>query len=246
MDLYPAIDLRDGKCVRLLRGDFDAETIYDDNPAAVAKRFEASGAKWIHVVDLDAARTGSMTNLGSVAAICQAVGCSVEVGGGVRSIDAADALIDAGVARVIVGTAAIEEPSLVVELCERHPGQVAVGLDTRQGIVAVRGWVAESQGHALLDALESFARVGVAAFIVTAIERDGTLEGPDISQLRSVLGATDTPVIASGGVGTLDDLRLLASTQVAGRAFAGAIAGKALYEGRFTVEEGIAACSLHE
>lgn len=245
MELFPAIDLRGGRCVRLLRGDYAAETVYDDDPVAVALRYEAAGARWIHVVDLDAARDGAATNIGAVAAVCRAVSCRVQSGGGVRSAEAAEALISAGVARVVMGTAAVEDPEMVTVIANRHPGAVAVGLDARGREVAVRGWT-ESSGADLLDMARRFERSGAAALVVTEIGRDGTLEGPDVDQLRSVLEATELPVIASGGVGGLDDLRLLAQTRVGGRAPAGVIVGRALYERRFTVEEAIRACSPRE
>lgn len=223
-----------------MRGDFAAETVYDADPVAVARRFEADGARWIHVVDLDAARTGEPANLPVIAAIAGAVSCTLQVGGGVRNGDAARALLDAGVERVVIGTAAVEQPDLVDELAARHPGHVAVGLDARGNEVAVRGWV-EGGGADLLDLSRRFAASGVAALIVTEIGRDGTLAGPDLAQLGSVLAAVDLPVIASGGVGTLDDLRALDALVVGGRRLSGAIAGRALYEARFSVAEGLAA-----
>ena len=225
----------------MLRGDFAAETIYDANPVAVARDFEAQGARWIHVVDLDAARTGSAANLGAIEAICAAVECPVQAGGGVRSVEAAGVLFGAGVERVIVGTAAVENPELVDVLCQLHGGHVGVGLDAHGREVAVRGWVAGS-GRNLLDLAQRFAQSGVSALVVTEIGRDGTLEGPDIDQLEAVLAITATPLIASGGVGTLDDLVALAGLSAGSRRLQGAIAGRSLYERRFTVAEGIQAC----
>lgn len=240
LDLYPAIDLRAGRCVRLHQGDFAAETVYGDDPVGVAVGFAAAGAPWIHVVDLDAARTGDPVNRAVVGAVCAAVGVPVECGGGVRSRDAAAELLDLGVARVVVGTAAVEQPDLVDDLCARHPGRIAVGLDARGRDVAVRGWRTGS-GVDLLDLAVRFAASGVAALVVTEIGRDGTMAGPDLDQLGAVLEVTDLPLVASGGVGELADLRALARLERGGRRLAGAIAGRALYEGRFTVEEGIAA-----
>jgi phosphoribosylformimino-5-aminoimidazole carboxamide ribotide isomerase len=241
LELYPAIDLRAGRCVRLHQGDFDAETVYDDDPVAVARAFAAAGANWIHVVDLDAARTGEPANLAVIERIATEVECAIEVGGGVRSQAAADALLLAGATRVIIGTAAVEQPDLVDALCAAHPGRVAVGLDARGREVAVRGWV-EGSGADLLALAARFEASGVAALIVTEIGRDGTMEGPDLEQLRSVLEVTAVPVIASGGVGTIDDLVALADLTVFGadgetRSLHGAIAGRAIYEGRFTVGE---------
>ena len=238
MDLYPAIDLRAGRCVRLHQGDFAAETVYDDDPVAVAAGFAADGVRWLHVVDLDAARTGEPANLAVIERIARAVECRVQCGGGVRSVAAADALILAGAARVVVGTAAVEHPELVDELCARHPGRIAVGLDARGREVAVRGWV-EGSGADLVELAERFEASGVAALIVTEIGRDGTMAGPDLDQLRTVLAATSIPVIASGGVGDLDDILALAALEVRERRLLGTIVGKALYEGRFRLAEAL-------
>ena len=242
-ELFPAIDLRDGRAVRLVRGDYDAETVYSEDPVEVARAYEAAGARWIHVVDLDAARTGEAANLPLVAAIAGAVGCEIEAGGGVRSADAGTRLLDAGVARVVVGTAAVERPDLVTELCRRHPGRVAVGLDAWGRHLAVRGWT-ETTGADLVEAARRLEGQGVSALIVTEISRDGTMAGPDLGQLGAVLGNTDLDVIASGGIGTLDDLRALAALRSNSRALAGVIVGRALYEGRFTVEEALSCLAL--
>jgi phosphoribosylformimino-5-aminoimidazole carboxamide ribotide isomerase len=238
-ELYPAIDLRGGRAVRLLRGDYAAETVYSDDPVAVARSFEAAGARWIHVVDLDAARSGEAGNLDLVAAVAKSVRSKVETGGGVRSVAAAERLVDAGVARVVVGTAAVEQPELVTELAARFPGQVAVGLDARGRHVAVKGWT-ETTGADLVELAKRFEGEGVSALIVTEIGRDGTMEGPDLDQLGAVLEATGVDVVASGGVGTLDDISALARLRSGGRALAGIIVGRAIYEGRFTVEEALA------
>jgi phosphoribosylformimino-5-aminoimidazole carboxamide ribotide isomerase len=243
-ELYPAIDLRGGRAVRLLRGDYAAETVYSDDPVAVARSFEAAGARWIHVVDLDAARSGEAGNLDLVAAVAKSVASKVETGGGVRSVAAAERLIDAGVARVVIGTAAVERPELVTELAGRFPGQVAVGLDARGRQVAVKGWT-ETTGADLVELARRFEGQGVSALIVTEIGRDGTMDGPALDQLGAVLEATSVDVIASGGVGTLDDIRALAGLEHGGadggsRRLAGIIVGRALYEGRFTVEEALA------
>lgn len=236
MDLFPAIDLRGGRCVRLYQGDYDQETVYGDDPVAMARSFAAAGAPWIHVVDLDAARTGMPENRDVVAAIARAVDVPVQAGGGVRSAAAAQALVAAGVARVVVGTAALEDPGLVARLAAQH--RVAVGLDVRGSRVAVRGW-REDSGTALLDILPRFEDVGVEAVVVTQIAVDGTLEGPDLAGLAEVLAATSLEVVASGGVGSLDDLRALAALEAGGRHVAGVIAGKAIYERRFTVAEAV-------
>jgi phosphoribosylformimino-5-aminoimidazole carboxamide ribotide isomerase len=238
MELYPAIDIRGGRCVRLLQGDYDQETVYGDDPVAVAKGYEAAGAPWVHVVDLDAARSGRPENRDVVAAVAAAVGVPVQSGGGVRSEAAAEALLSTGVRRVVIGTAALQDPPLVRRLAAAWPGRIAVGVDGRSGEAAVHGWT-EGSGVSVLDAVARFEDAGVAAVIVTDIGRDGTLAGPDLDGLAAVLDRTVIDVIASGGVGSLDDLRALAGL---GR-LAGAIVGKALYEGVFTVEEAIAACA---
>jgi phosphoribosylformimino-5-aminoimidazole carboxamide ribotide isomerase len=240
IELLPAIDLRGGHCVRLRQGDFAAETVYDDDPVRVAREFADAGASWIHVVDLDAARTGERTHLDQIAAIAAAVECQVEVGGGVRTADAAATLLEAGVARVVVGTAAVERPALVEELCREHPGRVAVGVDARGNEVAVRGWL-EGSGADLVDVAQRFEGMGLAALIVTEIGRDGTLEGPAYGQLLTALAATEVPVVASGGVGTIEDLRALAALRADGRGLAGVIVGRAIYEGRFDVAAALAA-----
>ncbi len=238
MDLYPAIDLRGGRCVRLLRGDYDRETHYGDDPVAQAVAFAAAGAPWIHVVDLDAARSGEATNREVIAAICAAVEVPVQSGGGVRSVAAAAALAEVGVARVVIGTAALESPELVAEVAARQP--VAVGLDARGRELAAHGWEVAS-GLDLIDVARRFNDVGVAALVVTEIGRDGTLEGPAFDQLADVLAVGDLDVVASGGVGTVDDLRRLAALEVGGRRLSGAILGRALYEGTVDLAEAIEA-----
>lgn len=237
-ELYPSIDIRDGKVVRLLRGDFAVETVYADDPLRVAREFEAAGARWIHVVDLDASRTGEPVNLEVIEAICASVRCRVQTGGGVRTAEAAGNLLRSGTARVVVGTAAVERPALVDELCTEHPGQVAVGLDARGRNVAVQGWTEESGGD-LVDLAQRFESSGISALVVTQIQVDGTLEGPDLATLELMLLSTEVPVVASGGVGTLDDLRVLAAMEVDGRSLAGVIVGRAIYEGRFTVSDAL-------
>ena len=241
MDLYPAIDLLDGRAVRLYQGDYARETVYNDDPIAQAKEFAAAGARWIHVVDLDAARTGAPRNRDVIAAICDAVDVPIQTGGGVRSEAAADALFDLGVTRVVLGTAALEDPELVRLLASRHP--VAVGLDARGREVAVRGWE-EGSGQDLLDVARGFADAGVEALIVTEIARDGTLEGPDLDGLGEVLEASELPVIASGGVGSLADIVALNALRSAGRRLSGAIVGRALYEGEFTLSDALASVSV--
>jgi phosphoribosylformimino-5-aminoimidazole carboxamide ribotide isomerase len=247
VDLFPAIDLRGGRCVRLLRGDYDAETVYGDDPVAQAESLVRAGSRWVHMVDLDAARSGEpdAANREAIEAVCASVArrARVQVGGGVRSEAAAGRLLDVGVSRVVVGTAAVTDPDLVDALVARFGGhRIAVGLDARGRAVAVRGWTADS-GADLVDLAQRFGAAGVAALIVTEIGRDGTMAGPDVDQLADVMAACSLDVVASGGVGTVDDLRTLAGMAVDGRGLAGAIVGRALYERRFTVEEALAACS---
>jgi len=233
-DLYPAIDLRGGRVVRLTQGDYDAETVYGDDPVAVAMSFAEAGAPWVHVVDLDAARSGDPVNRSVVRDIATALSgrARLQNGGGVRSLADARELADAGVDRVVMGSAAVSDPDLVAACSEVVP--VAVGLDHREGELAVHGWT-EASGVSLTDALGRFPTA--AAFVVTDISRDGMLTGPDVEGLAAAVAATSTPVIASGGVSSLDDVMALAA--IAG--LAGVITGKALYEGRFTVTGALAA-----
>ena len=242
--LYPAIDLRGGRCVRLYQGDYGKESAYGTDPVQMAADFASAGATWVHVVDLDAARTGEPANRDVVAAIAAALtplGVSVQAGGGVRDQASAEALFAAGVTRVVLGTAAIEHPELVWELAGQHP--VAVGLDARGGEVAVRGWT-ERSGRRVTELLAEYEGAGVAAVVVTEIDRDGTLAGPDVDGLAAVLEATALPVIASGGVSSLADLESLASLRAAsGRRLSGVIVGKALHEGLFSIEEAVGVCA---
>ncbi|MGH9155031.1 MAG: 1-(5-phosphoribosyl)-5-[(5-phosphoribosylamino)methylideneamino]imidazole-4-carboxamide isomerase [Acidimicrobiales bacterium] len=242
MDLYPAIDIRGGACVRLVQGDYARERVYRGDPVVVAAELEAAGARWLHVVDLDAARTGRPENRAAVAAIAAAATVPVQSGGGVRDEFSAESLLDAGVARVIVGTAALEDPAMVRRLAGRHPGRIAVALDARGPELALRGWT-EPAGLSLRDGLALFDGSGVAAFVVTDIARDGMLAGPDLDGLAEVLAMTATPVIAAGGVSTSGDLRALSKVVATdGRRLAGAVVGTALYEGSFTMAEALAAC----
>ncbi len=241
LDLFPAIDLRDGRCVRLLRGDYDRETVYGDDPVAQARRFADAGARWLHVVDLDAARSGDPVNRAIVAAIAAAVDVPVQAGGGVRSVEAAEALFRAGVARVVVGTAAVERPELV-EALTGAGRRVAIGLDGRSGQLATHGWEQETDLD-VVGVAQQFEDLGVDAVVVTEIDRDGTLDGPDTDGLRRVLAATSIDVIASGGVGAVEHLRELAAVEAGGRRLAGVIVGRALYEGAVDLDEGLRACA---
>jgi len=243
-EVFPAIDILNGECVRLTQGDYDQATTYGNDPAAQAARFVAEGARWVHVVDLDAARSGEQRNLAAVAGIvaaCEPAGVAVQVGGGVRSVGAAEALLDAGVTRVVVGTAAVEDPDLVEALAARH--RVAVGLDARAGQVAVRGWH-ETSGATVVELARRFAGVGVDAVIVTDIARDGVLAGPDLEGLGALLNDVEVPVVASGGVARAADVAALAAlTGGPGghRQLAGVVVGRALYEGALTLAAALAA-----
>lgn len=233
VDLYPAIDIRAGHVVRLLQGDYGHETVYGDDPVEVAQSFADAGARWIHIVDLDAARSGDPVNRPVIGRIAAAVSgrAHVQTGGGVRSIDDARFLADAGIRRVVMGSAAVSHPQLVEDVAAFT--RVAVGLDHRAGQVAVHGWTQDS-GMELSDALGLFPAAD--AFIITDISRDGMLQGPDVEGLKMATAITTTPVIASGGVSSLSDIAVLAGIE----GVAGVITGKALYEARFTVAEALA------
>jgi len=248
MELFPAIDLHDGGAVRLVQGDFGRVRGYGD-PLALARSYVAGGARWIHVVDLDAARTGQPVNRDVVVQIAAAVDIPVQAGGGVRSAADATALLDHGLDRVVLGTAALETPELVESLASRYPGRVAVGLDHRGSDLAVRGWE-HPTGTTLEAALERLAGADLGAVVVTAIDRDGMLGGPDLQGLRATLALTTHPVVASGGVRSPSDLSALAGLEAPApppsasiRRLVGAIVGTALVEGAMTVEEAIAACA---
>lgn len=234
VQLYPSIDLLGGRVVRLRQGDYARETAYGDDPVAVAESFCSGGATWIHVVDLDAAKSGVPANHQLITAIADATAgqASLQVGGGVRSLEDAAALADAGVARVVMGSAAVADPQLVDVVAGKVP--VAVALDHRNGVVAVEGWTAGSK-LTVTDGLARFA--SAAAFVITDIGRDGELVGPDLDGIAAAVARTTVPVIASGGVASLDDVRGLAALP----GLAGIITGKALYEGRFSVAEALAA-----
>ena len=244
MKLYCAVDVRGGRCVRLRQGDYGAETVYDDDPVARAVQMADEGAGWIHVVDLDGARSGRPDNAAVVAAIAAVVDVPVQAGGGVRAAETAEAWFDAGVERVVLGTAALRDPDLVRDLAGSH--RVAVGLDARAGEVATDGWL-QGSGQSVLEVARRFEQDGVDAFVVTDIGRDGTLCGPDLQGLADVLDAVSVDVVASGGVGRLDDLRALSGlASREARRLGGVIVGTALYERRFTVAEAVAALAPAE
>jgi phosphoribosylformimino-5-aminoimidazole carboxamide ribotide isomerase len=237
VELIPAIDLRGGQLVRLAQGDYARETVYERDPARAAARFAAARAPRLHVVDLDAARDGGSANDAAIRAIlAEASGVPVQVGGGVRSLARVDELLALGAARVVMGTAALEDPALLRSAAQRHPDCIVLGLDARDGRVAVRGWL-ETSGRRVEEVLDEFADLPLAAVLHTDIARDGMLVGPSLDATVALARRTRIPVIASGGVGSLDDLLALARTRVIG----GAIVGRALYEGRIELEAALAA-----
>lgn len=226
MILYPAIDLKDGACVRLLRGEMESATVFGTDPAAQALAFEQAGCRWVHLVDLNGAFAGKPVNAAAVEAILATVSVPCQLGGGIRDMATIAMWLEKGLARVILGTVAVENPDLVREAARAFPGKVAVGIDARGGKVATRGW-AEATEVMATDLARSFEDAGVAAIIYTDIERDGAMAGPNIAATEALARAVDIPVIASGGVSSLADLQALQATGV----IAGAISGRALYDG---------------
>jgi phosphoribosylformimino-5-aminoimidazole carboxamide ribotide isomerase len=236
--LYPAIDIRGGQAVRLLQGDYERETTYDADPVDAAKRWADEGAEFLHVVDLDGAKAGEPRNLDAVRRIAAAVECPIQVGGGLRDAGSVAAVLEAGAERVVIGTAALRDPKFLDEALAAHGEAVVVSVDTRGGKVSLSGWTETSDVEAP-EAVADLTARGVARFLCTAIEVDGTMEGPAIDQLNEIAAATSAKVIASGGVGDLSHLEQLAREGAPN--IEGAIVGKALYEKKFTVAEGIAA-----
>jgi phosphoribosylformimino-5-aminoimidazole carboxamide ribotide isomerase len=236
--LYPAIDIRGGQAVRLLQGDYARETTYDADPVDAAKRWAEEGAEFLHVVDLDGAKAGEPRNLDAVRRIAAEVECPIQVGGGLRDADSVTAVLEAGAERVVIGTAALRNPKFLDEALAAHGKAVVVSVDTRGGKVSLSGWTETSDVQAP-EAVADLTNRGVSRFLCTAIEVDGTMEGPAIDQLNEIAAATTGKVIASGGVGTLEHLKQL--SQEAASNIEGAIVGRALYERQFTVAEGIAA-----
>ena len=234
MILYPAIDLKGGQCVRLLRGEMDAATVYNDDPAAQARAFRDAGCAWVHVVDLDGAFAVRPVNADAVRAILAAVDVPMQLGGGIRDRAGIEAWLEAGVARVVLGTVALRDPALVIAACRAHPGRIAVGIDARGGKVAVEGWAETAEITAEELALK-FEDAWVAALVFTDIDRDGALQGPNLAATAALARRLSTPVIASGGVASLDDLKAIAG--LAGDGVAGAIVGRALYDGRVDAAE---------
>jgi phosphoribosylformimino-5-aminoimidazole carboxamide ribotide isomerase len=236
MILYPAIDLKDGQAVRLVHGDMDQTTVFNDNPAAQALEFVAAGCEWLHLVDLNGAFAGEPVNAAPVEEILKQTNVPAQLGGGIRDMKTIENWIDKGLARVILGTVAVENPDLVREAAREFPGKVAVGIDARNGKVATKGW-AEETDVMVTDLAKSFEDAGVAAIIYTDIMRDGAMKGPNVEATAALANAVSIPVIASGGVSSLDDLRNLKSC---GAALNGAISGRALYDGAIDLKDALA------
>lgn len=239
MIVYPAIDLKDGKCVRLLKGDMDAATVYNDDPAAQARLFEQQGFSWIHLVDLNGAVEGKSVNVQAVQSILDSTAVPVQLGGGIRDMAAIERWLEAGISRVILGTVALTHPDLVRQACAMFPQQIAVGIDARGGKVATAGWLDNSQTTAV-DLARQFEDAGVAAIIYTDIERDGTGQGLNMAETIALAQSVSIPVIASGGVGSIADLRAVQAASVGSvqsGGVQGVIVGRALYDGRVSVAD---------
>ncbi len=239
MILYPAIDLKDGNAVRLLRGEMDKATVFNEDPAAQARAFVEAGCEWLHLVDLNGAFAGEPVNAAPVEAILKACDVPAQLGGGIRDMATIETWIDKGLARVILGTVAVENPDLVREASKAFPGKVAVGIDARNGMVATKGWAEETDVQ-VTNLARSFEDAGVAAIIYTDINRDGAMQGPNIEATAALAQAVSIPVIASGGVSSLDDLIALRDCGVE---LNGAISGRALYDGAIDLAEAIRALS---
>ena len=236
MILYPAIDLKDGQAVRLLRGEMDKATVFNADPAAQARAFEEAGCDWLHLVDLNGAFAGEPVNGAAVDAILEVVNVPAQLGGGIRTMETIGTWLEKGVARVILGTVAVENPDLVREAAAAYPGRIAVGIDARNGRVATKGWAEQTDMEAT-ELARSFEDAGVAAIIYTDIDRDGAMGGPNVEATAALARATSVPVIASGGVSSLADLVALRDTGVV----QGAISGRALYDGALDLKEALAA-----
>ncbi len=240
MIFFPAIDLKDGQCVRLLRGDMDQATVFNDDPATQARAFQDAGCAWVHLVDLNGAFAGQPVNAGPVSDILAALEIPVQLGGGIRTMATIDDWLARGVRRVILGTVALTDPELVKQACKTHPGRVAVGIDARGGRVATEGW-AEVSEMTVLDLARRFGDAGVAAIIFTDIDRDGVMQGPNVPATVDLARAISIPVIASGGVSSMDDLRALKAA--GGDLLEGVISGRAVYDGKIDLAHAVALLS---
>ena len=232
--MYPAVDISEGRCVRLLQGRFGTETVYSDDPVKVALGFSSAGARWIHIVDLDGAKTGIAANRELVLEVVRRASCPVQAGGGVRTIDDVEELLAAGANRVVLGTVALEDPIAMAEACGRFGPRIAVSLDAKGDELASHGWTVSS-GVPVLEAVKAFEKAGCASFVYTDTSRDGTMSGPNLSALTRLTESTGLPVVASGGISTLDELRAVARLRPVG--ISGAIVGRALYEHKFGIAE---------
>ncbi len=239
MLIIPAIDLKDGRCVRLRQGDLQAETVYSDDPAAMAVQWERRGAQMLHLVDLNGAVEGQPKNMAGIEAIVKAVSIPVQVGGGVRDLEIIKRYLDGGVRRVVLGTAALRDRGLLERACALYPARILVGLDARNGKVAVQGWTSQSETLAT-DLLKSLAEFALAGVIYTDIARDGMLQGPNLAALREIVARSSMPVIASGGITKAEDIRAIKSL---GPRIEGAIVGKALYDGKLDLQAALAAAA---
>jgi phosphoribosylformimino-5-aminoimidazole carboxamide ribotide isomerase len=235
--LYPAIDIRDGKAVRLVQGDYDQQKAYDDDPVVAARRWVDGGAQWLHVVDLDGARAGEPVNLEQVRRIVAAVEVPVQLGGGLRDSKKVEEAISSGADRVVLGTAAVRDPEMAAAIAAAHGDRVVASVDARSGKVAAEGWTEQSEQQTT-DVIAALSERGIQRFVYTPVDVDGLMEGPDLDSLREAAGATDGELIYSGGIGSLDDLRAVAALGLAN--VRGVIVGRALYERRFTVAEALA------
>lgn len=233
MEIIPAIDLRNGKCVRLYQGDYEKETVFSDDPVATALRWQSEGARRLHLVDLDGAAEGEPRNLDAIGKIVAAVGIPVQVGGGIRTIETIERLAGSGVGRVILGTAAVEDPDLVEQACRRFGERIIIGIDARDGVVATRGWLEQSSAIAG-DLASKMIALGAGRFIYTDIGRDGTLSGPNVGAVGEFLSRVTVPVIAAGGIGSVDHL-----VSLAGLGVEGAIVGRAIYTGDVDLREAL-------
>ena len=236
MILYPAIDLKDGKCVRLYKGRMEQETVFNDSPADQAIKFANDGCEWLHLVDLNGAFAGTPINSSPVEEILQSVNVPVQLGGGIRNLNTIENWLSKGLSRVILGTVAVENPELVEQASKEFPGKIAVGLDARNGMVATRGW-AEETNIEITELAKKFEGIGISAIIYTDINRDGAMEGPNVKATAELANAVTIPVIASGGVSSMNDLKAL---KTCGAPLNGAISGRALYDGIINVPEAIA------
>lgn len=235
MIIYPAIDLREGKCVRLVQGKFDNMTVYSDNPIEIALRWKTMGAEYLHVVDLDGARYGEPKNIDVVSGIAAQVGIPVQMGGGIRSIEMVEKVLGSGVKRIILGTSAVKDPELVKEALKRYGDRIAVGIDAKDGLVAIEGWERTSENSAV-DFAKKMEDIGAKTIIYTDISRDGMLSGPNLKAMQEMAEAVNIDVIASGGVGGLQDIHSLKNTGVSG-----VIVGKALYTGKVDLKKALEA-----